>query len=98
MFAKIPTWTTHKLRLAAPKLCCVQASEERLYTSWVVWVSSSLRGIEIAQHDAGVIGWLCVLFFGLGAVVFAAQFAPGACYLRIRSDGFRFCSLFRKSR
>lgn len=56
-----------------------------------------IGAMQIARHEAGVIGWLCVLFFGLCVAVFAIQFIPGASYLRIRSDGFRFCSLFRKS-
>ena len=51
----------------------------------------------VARHQAGMVGWLCVLFFGICAAVFSVQFFPGASYLRLRSDGFIFCSLFRKS-
>lgn len=49
------------------------------------------------RHQAGMVGWACVLFFGMCAVVFLVRFFPGASYLRLRSDGFTFRSLFRKS-
>ena len=53
--------------------------------------------MQVARHEAGIIGWLSVLFFGLCIAVFVLQFLPSAAYLRIRRDGFRFCSLFRES-
>lgn len=56
-----------------------------------------IGALQISRHDHSAIGWLCVLFFGLGAGVFAIQFIPSASYLRIQSEGFMFCSLFRKS-
>lgn len=52
---------------------------------------------QVAGHKASMVGWLCVLFFGICAAVFSVQFFRGASYLRLRSDGFMFCSLFRKS-
>jgi hypothetical protein len=52
---------------------------------------------EVSSRDAGAFGWLCTLFFGLGAAVFTVQIMPGASYLRVRDDGFMYCSLFRKS-
>jgi hypothetical protein len=51
---------------------------------------------QVSRRDAGALGWLCTLFFGLGAAVFIAQIIPGASYLRVRRDGFMYCSLFRK--
>jgi len=52
---------------------------------------------QVAQRRAGMTGWPCVLFFGIGAAVLSVRFVPGASYLRLRGDGFRFCSLFRTS-
>lgn len=52
---------------------------------------------QVAGHKANMVGWSCVLFFGICAAVFLVQFFPDASYLRLRSDGFIFCSLFRKS-
>ncbi|HKF48756.1 MAG TPA: STM3941 family protein [Terracidiphilus sp.] len=53
--------------------------------------------MQIARREAGAISWLCILFFGLGVAVIGVQLLPGACYLHIREDGFRYCSSFRKS-
>lgn len=52
---------------------------------------------QLFRREAVVLGWLCVIFFGLGVAVFAVQFIPSASYLRLEGDGFRFCSLFRES-
>jgi hypothetical protein len=67
-----------------------------------LYLSASLAFViigitQVAGHKASVVGWSCVLFFGICAAVFLAQFFPGASYLRLRSEGFMFCSLFRKS-
>ena len=56
-----------------------------------------IGALQVSNRQAGAIGWLCLLFFGLGVVAFTAQIIPGASYLRVRSEGFMFCSLFRKS-
>lgn len=53
--------------------------------------------LQIIRHKADAIDWLGVSFFGLGVVVFVVQLIPSASYLRIRSEGFMFCALFRKS-
>jgi hypothetical protein len=52
--------------------------------------------MEVTLHEDRIVGWLCVLFFGSCVAFFAVQLVPGASYLRIRSEGFRRCSLFRK--
>ncbi|MDE3201575.1 MAG: hypothetical protein KGN79_11720 [Acidobacteriota bacterium] len=52
---------------------------------------------QIARREDLIVGWLGVLFFGLCFAVFVLQLLPGAAYLRLNSDGFRFCSLFRRS-
>jgi hypothetical protein len=42
-------------------------------------------------------GWFCVVFFGLCALVAAAQVLPNASYLRLTPQGFAVRSLFRES-
>jgi hypothetical protein len=41
------------------------------------------------------LGWLVVIFFGLGVLVSAVRLLPNSAYLRIDSQGFSLCSLFR---
>ena len=42
------------------------------------------------------IGYLIAGFFGLGVVIFIVQLIPGSAYLRLDSEGFIFCSLYRR--
>jgi hypothetical protein len=57
----------------------------------------TLIGGSMAQNGEAV-GWLCMLFFGLGVVVFGIQMAPGACWLDLDDAGFTVCSLFKTQR
>jgi|SRR5438309_3515506 len=41
------------------------------------------------------VGWLPIVFFGLGMAVFALQLLPNSSYLRVGPDGFTVCTLFR---
>lgn len=41
------------------------------------------------------IGWLCLAFFGAGLLVSAISLLSNANYLRLDSDGFTMCSLYR---
>jgi hypothetical protein len=41
-------------------------------------------------------GYLCMLFFGPGALVAVAALLPGSSYLRVGVDGFTTCSLWRR--
>ena len=41
-------------------------------------------------------GYLCLLFFGLGALVAVAALVPGSSYLRVGVGGFTMCSLWRQ--
>lgn len=40
-----------------------------------------IGALQILRHEEIAIGWLCVVFFGLGVAVFAVQFIPSASYL-----------------
>lgn len=52
-------------------------------------------GVLAVRTDGPVVGCLCLIVFGSGAVVFVIQLLPGASYLRLSPDGFTYCSLFR---
>jgi hypothetical protein len=52
-------------------------------------------GVLGVRTDGPVVGWLCLILFGLGSIVFLIQLLPGASYLRLSPDGFTYCSLFR---
>ena len=43
------------------------------------------------------IGYPIAGFFGLGVVIFIVQLIPGSAFLRLDSEGFTFCSLYRKT-
>jgi len=46
-------------------------------------------------EEKTLIGWLSIVFFGLGAVVFAIQLIPSATYLKLSEEGFETRNLFR---
>lgn len=54
-----------------------------------------VAGIFMVRKDGDVMGYVCIVFFGLGCGVFLVNFLPSAAYLRLEEDGFTFCSLFR---
>jgi len=41
------------------------------------------------------VGWLSVVVFGVGVIVFVLQLLPQSAYLRVGPDGFTVCTLFR---
>lgn len=45
--------------------------------------------------DGDGLGWLCVVFFGACALVFAILLLPNSTFLKIDENGFTVCSLFR---
>jgi hypothetical protein len=49
-------------------------------------------------RDGDEMGWLSVIFFGLGSIVMGIQMVPGASWLDLDDAGFTFCSLFRTHR
>ena len=42
-----------------------------------------------------VLGWACILFFGLGIPVSFAMLLPGSTYLKLDAEGFEIASMFR---
>ncbi len=51
--------------------------------------------IGVLTFNGTLIYWLGIGFFGLGSIVFALHLLPNASYLRLTSEGFTTCSLFR---
>ncbi len=50
------------------------------------------------KEQKPLIGWLCVVFFGLGIPAAFIMFLPGAMYLRLDREGLEMKSIGRKSR
>jgi hypothetical protein len=48
--------------------------------------------------DRQMMGWLAVVFFGLGVPIFIIQLFPNSSFLTVSDEGIEFCSLFRKSK
>ena len=48
-----------------------------------------------AAHVGASVGYLGIVFFGLGLVVFLIKLLPNSAYLRLTKEGFTVCSLFR---
>ena len=51
-------------------------------------------GVQIIA-DGSRVGWVVVVFFGLGCLVVAVSMIPNATYLRLTPSDFTICSLFR---
>ena len=64
----------------------------------VLWLGVSLifvaAGVWVARLGLPS-GYVTAGFFGLGIPIFGVQLLPGASYLRLTSEGFTCCSLFR---
>src|SRR6266481_8165919 len=61
----------------------------------LVCLGFSVIGVFMILDGEGLSGWFVALFFGLGVVVFLAQFWPAASYLKLTPRGFVCCTLFR---
>jgi len=75
----------------------LRSSKRRLALYLLVCVAFvTFSVLQVTRHQAHVIDWVCAVFFAVGATVFTVQILPGASYLTISSDGFYFCSFFRR--
>lgn len=63
----------------------------------VICLGFAIIGYWLLQRGDEV-GWLCLVFFGLGAIVISIQIVPGASWLALDDTGFTVCSLFRTHR
>jgi hypothetical protein len=74
----------------------LRPSKKKLIWFLLVSLAFVAVGLQMISHGEFLGGWLGVLFFGSGGVVFGIQLVPGASYLRISSEGFAVCTLFRR--
>ncbi|PIY80609.1 MAG: hypothetical protein COY80_02040 [Candidatus Pacebacteria bacterium CG_4_10_14_0_8_um_filter_42_14] len=59
-------------------------------------LSLVFTGIGLAMLVSGErTGWFVFGFFGLCSAVFVISMLPGASYLRLKSEGYDICSLFK---
>jgi hypothetical protein len=42
-------------------------------------------------------GWFAIVIFGLGLSISAVSLLPGASYLRLETDGYTTCAMFRRA-
>jgi hypothetical protein len=76
----------------------LRPSRWKHFAYFLVCVVFTAIGVwQLRLHPTDVVGWISVVFFGLGSAIFIVQFLPGASYLRVEQEGFLFCSLYRKS-
>jgi hypothetical protein len=59
------------------------------------FVASGALLVRVDDLEADLAGWVLILFFGLGAIVFCLHLLPGSAYLKLDPAGFTVCSLFR---
>jgi hypothetical protein len=52
-------------------------------------------GALTVRKSDPIIGWVGILLFGSGAIVIGLLLLPGSSYLKLDSDGFTVCSLYR---
>lgn len=52
----------------------------------------------LMKEQKPFIGWLCVVFFGLGIPVTLIMLLPGVIYLRLDQDGIEMSSIGRKNK
>lgn len=50
------------------------------------------------KEEEPLIGWLCVVLFGLGIPAALIMLLPGVMYLRLDPDGIEMCSIGRKNK
>ena len=62
---------------------------------WLVVSTAFVTGGILITSTRQWIGWLVIVFFGLGVMVFALQLLPNSNYVRVGPDGFTVCNLFR---
>jgi hypothetical protein len=52
-------------------------------------------GVFTVEHGSFFTGWAAIIFFGSGAIAFAALLLRGSAYLKLTTEGFIICSLFK---
>ncbi len=86
----------HDIPSPTPPAIVLRPDKKKLLLYLLGCLAFVAIGIYAITRGEPVVGWSCVLFFGLGVPVFGMQFLPGASYLRLTQEGFVVCSLFRQ--
>src|SRR5215469_798043 len=60
----------------------------------LVCAAFTVAGVLMVR-GGDAMGWLAILCFGFGVIVFCVLLLPGSAYLKLDGAGFTFCSLFR---
>ena len=55
-----------------------------------------IAGLWMIPRGHVFVGWMSVVFFGLGALVFAAQFLPNSSFLKLDDQGFTVRAIYRE--
>jgi hypothetical protein len=79
-----------------PQSLVLRPSKEKLLLLLLLCLALTVAGADVVVTLGGFMGWFSLSFFGLGSLIFAIQFLPGASYLELRPGGFVVSSLFRK--
>lgn len=53
-----------------------------------------ISGFYIVEEDI-LMGWVGIIFFGLGVIVFIIKLLPGSTYLKLTQEGFEVQNLFK---
>ena len=53
-------------------------------------------GLFLVAQGKPLIGWLNIVFFGLGVAVAIVTLLPGSNHLQLGDEGFEVCSLYRR--
>lgn len=71
-------------------------SSKRKYLLLLIVSLVLMTGGLAMLRDGEASGWFVSGFFGLCSLVFIITMLPGASYLRLSTEGYEVCSLFRK--
>jgi hypothetical protein len=74
----------------------LQSKRGRALVLLVVAVLFVAGGVYVLPVSP-VKGYSAIVFFGLGAIVFAVNLLPGSSYLLLEQGGFTICNVFRKT-
>ncbi len=53
--------------------------------------------VGFTDEENNFIKWAIIIFFGLGIIVFIIELLPKSSYLKLTSEGFEVCLLYRSN-
>ena len=79
----------------AGELELILRPNRRRYLLLLLSCAGLVVGALTARKSDPIMGWVGILLFGSGVIVFSLLLLPGSAYLKLDSAGFTFCTLFR---